>query len=130
MNDVHNMTPDAGHPAVKGPNQKPTTATNDILRVDDLKMDLDAHIVTRGKVLIPLNRKEFALLELLMRNSGTLLTREMILQHVWDILRTDPLTNTVDVHVRFLRKKIDDGRRNKLIQTVHGYGYKMVGKIN
>ena len=121
--DVPPMTPDIAQAVVKGPNQITNTSTA-ILRVDDLEMNVDAHVVTRGKVQIRLNRKEFALLEYLMRNCGMNLTRDMILRHVWDI-NYDPFTNTVDVHIRFLRKKIDDGRRKKLIQTVHGYGYKM-----
>jgi DNA-binding response OmpR family regulator len=124
MKDVQDMTPDTAEAVVKGPNQEITRAANRVLRVDDLEMDLDARVVKRGKVQIRLNRKEFAFLEYLMRNSGIALTRDMILARVWDI-EFSPSTNTVDVHVRFLRKKIDDGRRKKLIQTVHGYGYKM-----
>ena len=65
----------------------------------------------------------FTLLEYLMRNAGMLLTRQMILEHVWDI-NTDPFTNTVAVHIRFLRRKLDEGFKRKLIKTVHGYGYK------
>ena len=118
------MTPDTAEAVVKGPNKETARTPARTLRVDDLEIDLDAHVVTRGKVEIRLNRKEFALLEYLMRNCGITLTRDMILERVWDI-QVDPFTNTVDVHVRFLRKKIDDGRRKKLIQTVHGYGYKM-----
>ena len=95
-----------------------------ILKLADVEMDINAHSVMRGKKEIRLNRKEFALLEYLMRNPGTTLTRSMILEHIWEIT-TDPFTNTVDVHVRFLRRKIDDGSGKKLIKTVHGYGYKI-----
>lgn len=95
-----------------------------ILKVADLAMDLNAHVVSRSKKQIPLNRKEFGLLEYFMRNPGTTLTRNMILEHVWETT-IDPFTNTVDVHVRFLRRKIDDGQKKKLIKTVHGYGYKI-----
>jgi DNA-binding response OmpR family regulator len=122
MKDIP-MTPDTAQAVVKGPNQEITRTATDILRVDDLVMDVKAHVVTRGKVQIRLSRKEFTLLEYLMRNCGMTLTRDAILQHVWDIT-ADPFTNTVDVHIRCLRKKIDDDKR-KLIQTVHGYGYKM-----
>jgi len=87
-------------------------------------MDVEAHTVRRGKVQIQLNRKEFALLEYFMSNVDVLLTRMMILERVWD-MNADPFTNTVDVHVRFLRRKIDDGHRKQLIKTVHGHGYKM-----
>ena len=96
-----------------------------ILKIADLSMDLNAHSVCRNKQSIALNRKEFGLLEFLMRNPGTTLTRNMILEHVWETT-TDPFTNTVDVHVRYLRKKIDDGFDKKLIKTVHGYGYKIL----
>ena len=95
-----------------------------VLEVADLEMDTLAHRVRRAGREIKLNRKEYTLLEYFLRNAGTTLTRGMILEHVWD-MTTDPFTNTVDVHVRFLRAKIDDGRRKKLIKTVHGYGYKL-----
>lgn len=94
------------------------------LKFADLEMDTIAHEVKRAGRLIQLNKKEFTLLEYFMRNPGITLTRSMILEHVWD-MNTDPFTNTVDVHVRFLREKIDNRHRQKLIQTVHGYGYKM-----
>jgi len=97
-----------------------------ILRVADLVMDVDAHCVMRAKREIRLNRKEWALLQYLMSNPGITLTRQMILERVWDTT-ADPFTNTVDVHVRFLRSKIDDRCRKKLIKTVHGYGYKIEG---
>ena len=94
------------------------------LVIADLEVDTLAHTVTRAGKEIKLNRKEFMLLEYFMRNAGTTLTRGMILEHVWDI-NADPFTNTVDVHVRFLRAKIDEGYSRKLIKTVHGYGYKI-----
>lgn len=97
-----------------------------ILKLGDLMMDLNAHSVQRGKKKIELNRKEFSLLEYLMRNPGITLTRNMILEHVWEIT-TDPFTNTVDVHIRFLRRKIDEGFKKKLIRTIHGHGYKIEG---
>jgi two-component system OmpR family response regulator len=97
-----------------------------ILRVADLELDTNSHSVRRGSHLLMLNRKEFSLLEYLMRNPGTILTRNMILEHIWEIT-TDPFTNTVDVHIRYLRRKIDDGFKKKLIKTIHGYGYKIEG---
>ncbi len=95
-----------------------------ILKVDDLEMDLKTHEVKRGNKKIDLRHREFDLLEYLMRNPNIVLTRSMILEHVWD-MNVDPFTNTVDVHVRYLRKKIDDGNKKKLIKTVHGSGYKI-----
>jgi len=94
------------------------------MQIADLEMDTIAHTVTRGGKALQLNKKEFALLEYLVRNQGTTLTRNMILEHVWDI-NADPFTNTVDVHIRFLRTKIDEGHKKKLLKTVHGYGYKI-----
>jgi len=97
-----------------------------IFTVGDLTLDVSLHTVSRGRKRIRLNRKEFSLLEYFMRHPGITLTRAMILEHVWD-MNADPFTNTVDVHVRFLRQKIDDGHRKKLLKTVHGYGYKIEG---
>jgi DNA-binding response OmpR family regulator len=94
------------------------------LKVDDLEMDINAHLVRRGREEIRLNRKELSLLEYLMRHPGMTLTRPMILEKIWDT-SIDSFTNTVDVHIRFLRRKIDDGHRKKIIHTVHGYGYQL-----
>ena len=94
------------------------------LKVDNLEMDILSHTVTRAGKPIELSRKEFTLLEYLMRNDGLALTRNMILEHVWD-MNADPFTNTVDVHVKFLRDKIDKGHKKKLLHTIRGYGYKM-----
>lgn len=98
--------------------------TEQVLVVHDLVLDTRAHTAARGGKSIKLNRKEFSLLEYFMRNPGTMLTRSMILDHVWD-MSVDPFTNTVDVHMRFLREKIDEGHKKKLLKTVHGYGYKI-----
>jgi len=100
------------------------TTIGDTLKVADLFLDTKSHSVKRAGRLIDLSKKEFVLLEYFMRNPGTVLTRSMILEHVWD-MNADPFTNTVDVHVRLLRKKIDEGHRRKFIRTVHGYGYKL-----
>lgn len=102
--------------------EKKMTGTK--LRVGELQMDLLAHTVRRAEKDIVLNKKEFALLEYFMRNPGVTLSRTMILEHVWD-MNADPFTNTVDVHVRFLRAKIDDGWDKKIIATVHGHGYRL-----
>ena len=91
------------------------------LRSGDLELDALVHRVTSGGKPIELTRKEFTLLEYFMRHAGIVLTRGMILEHVWD-MDTDPFTNTVEVHVRSLRKK--HGKRH-CIETVHGYGYKL-----
>lgn len=92
------------------------------LQVEDLILDLISHKVTRGNKEIVLTAKEYALLEYLMRNSGAVLTRTMISQHVWDI-NFDSDTNIIDVYVNYLRKKIDDGHKKALIHTIRGRGY-------
>jgi DNA-binding response OmpR family regulator len=95
-----------------------------ILKIDNLEMNFKTHEVRRGDKKIELRHREFDLLEYFMRNPNIVLTRSMLLEHVWD-MNVDPFTNTVDVHVRYLRKKIDDDFKKKLLKTVHGSGYKI-----
>jgi len=71
---------------------------------------------------IVLTTKEYVLLEYLMRNAGSVVTRTMISEHVWDI-NFDTTTNVIDVYINYLRNKIDHGRKNKLIHTIRGRGY-------
>lgn len=92
-----------------------------IIRIGDLELDSHAHTVTRGGTEIELTPREFSLLESLARNEGRTLTRQAILERVWD--NEDSLENTVNFHVASLRKKIDSGFETKLIHTVHGIGY-------
>ncbi len=96
---------------------EPTTLT-----VDDLVLDLLSRRVTRGDTSIDLRPREFALLEYLMRNAGRVVSKTMILSHVWDY-NFDPQTNVVDVLVSRLREKIDRPFEKKLLQTVRGVGY-------
>jgi heavy metal response regulator len=92
------------------------------LQVGDLEIDLRTHKVTRAGKDIELTSKEFALLEYLMRNTGKVVTRTMISEHVWDI-DFDTFTNVIDVYINYLRNKIDSDSKKKLIQTVRGRGY-------
>jgi len=92
------------------------------IKIEDLVMDLSAHKVTRAGKEIPLTSKEYSLLEYMMRNSGTVVTRTMISEHVWDI-NFDTFTNVIDVYINYLRNKIDAGHAKKLIHTVRGRGY-------
>jgi len=92
------------------------------LTVGDLVMDLVARTVTRGGREIALRPREFALLEYLMRNAGRVVSKTMILSHVWDYT-FDPGTNVVDVLVFRLRDRIDKGFERKMLQTVRGIGY-------
>ncbi len=91
-------------------------------QVDDLVLDTITHTVSRGECEIPLSVKEYALLEYLMRNTGSVVTRTMIAEHVWDI-NFDTFTNVIDVYISYLRNKIDRGHETKLIHTVRGRGY-------
>jgi two-component system OmpR family response regulator len=92
------------------------------LRVADLEMDLLTRSVTRAGREIPLQPREFLLLEYLMRHSGQVVTRTMLLEHVWDY-HFDPQTNVIDVHISRLRTKIDKGFDTPLLHTVRGAGY-------
>jgi two-component system, OmpR family, copper resistance phosphate regulon response regulator CusR len=93
-----------------------------VLQVDDLVLNPVTHEVTRGGQRIDLTAKEYALLEYMMRNSGRVLTRAMIAEHVWN-LDFDTFTNVIDVYVNYLRNKVDRGRTQRLIHTVRGSGY-------
>lgn len=94
-----------------------------VIRVADLEIDAGAGTVRRGGQEIHLTRREFTLLEALASNEGRVLTREAILDRVW--MDEDSYSNTVDVHIALLRKKVDAGRDVRLIHTVHGVGYTM-----
>jgi len=94
----------------------------DTLRVADLELDLLRRRVVRDGKRIDLTAKEFALLELLLRHHGEVLPRALIASHVWD-MNFESDTNVIDVAVRRLRAKIDDGFASKLIHTVRGMGY-------
>jgi DNA-binding response OmpR family regulator len=104
--------------------RRPRRLETNILAVDDLILDSQRHIVKRGKKELTLTRKEFGLLQFLMKNEGTALTRGMIMEHVWD-MKADPYSNTIESHVVTLRKKVDFKQRRKLIHTVPGVGYKL-----
>ena len=100
------------------PGQAETTK----LRVADLELDLLTRSVKRGDTMIDLLPREFQLLEYLMRNTGHVVTRTMLLEHVWDY-HFDPQTNVIDVHISRLRAKIDKGFAAPLLHTVRGAGY-------
>jgi len=92
------------------------------LKAADLEMDLLTRAVTRSGKALPLQPREFKLLEYLMRNAGHVVTRTMLLENVWDY-HFDPQTNVIDVHISRLRSKIDKGFDEPLLQTVRGAGY-------
>jgi len=92
----------------------------------DLKLDLFSRKVTRGNKAIDLQATEFRLLEYLLKNIGQVVTRTMLLEHVWDY-HFDPQTNVIDVHISRLRAKIDKGFETPIIRTVRGAGYIIEG---
>jgi two-component system, OmpR family, response regulator len=95
-----------------------------VLHVADLTLDQRSREVRRADTFIALTRKEFDLLTFLMSNSNKALSRTSILEQVWGY-HHDTLTNTVDVYIGYLRKKVDSGFSSKLIQTVRDFGYKI-----
>jgi two-component system OmpR family response regulator len=98
------------------------TLSTSVLEVGDLRLDLASREVRRAERRIELQPREYSLLEYLMRNAGTVVSKTMILEHVWDY-HFDPQTNVVDVLVHRLRAKIDEGFESKLLHTVRGVGY-------
>ncbi|MGQ9499249.1 MAG: response regulator [Dissulfurimicrobium sp.] len=92
------------------------------LSVGDLSLDIFTREVVRGGIKIELQPKEFSLLEYLMRNTGRVVSKTMILEHVWDY-NFNPQTNVVDVMVWRLRNKVDRGFEKKMIHTIRGVGY-------
>jgi DNA-binding response OmpR family regulator len=94
------------------------------LKIADLRLDPAAHFAWRGATRLDLTAKEFALLEYLMRNPNRLITRDMVINHLWDYDQT-LASNVVDVYIRRLRRKVDDPYDEKLIETIRGAGYRM-----
>ena len=97
-------------------------SVSNVYTLANLTVDCDARTVKRGETNISLSAKEFAILEYLIRNSGIVLSRERISNHIWNY-DYEGGSNIVDVYIRYLRKKIDDGFEKKLIHTVRGVGY-------
>lgn len=93
-----------------------------VYRLADLELDRLSHTVTRGGQDIPLQPREFRLLEYLMKHAGQVVTRTMLLENVWDY-HFDPQTNVIDVHISRLRSKVDKGFERPLLHTVRGAGY-------
>lgn len=97
---------------------------NNLLTAEDLTLDPVRRLVIRGDQVIRLRRKEFNILEYLLRNKGKVIKRQMILEHAWDD-DSKSLSNIVDVHVKYLRDRIDKPFERPLIRTIHGIGYKI-----
>jgi len=108
------------HALIRRSKQEPSP----ILTISDLELDPIKHHVKRDGKIITLTPKEFSILELLLRHKDEVVSRTMIIEHVWDY-NFDSMSNVVDVFVAALRRKIDKGEAIKLIHTLHGVGYKI-----
>jgi two-component system OmpR family response regulator len=106
---------------IKKDHHKPGKNT---LQVGDLRLNLRTRKVTRSEVEIVLRRKEYEILECLMLNAGNIVSKELLLEHAWDY-GLEVMSNTLEVHIRNLRNKIDRPFGTKTIRTVRGFGYKV-----
>ena len=105
---------------IKAISRRPKEVKDKLLKVGDLELNTGTFEVKKGNKVISLSRKEFSLLEYLMRNTGKVLSKDMIISHVWNY-ESDILPNTVEVFVGYLRNKIG----GDVIKTVRGFGYKI-----
>jgi len=106
--------------------RRPKQGLNSVLKIKDLILNTNSYQVTRGDKIIKLSKKEYSLLEYLIRNKDRILTKNQIISHVWDY-DANILPNTVEVYIGYLRNKIDRPfvKKAALIKTVRGFGYKI-----
>lgn len=104
--------------------RRPEKVEHTILWIGNLTVDIEARTVIRGNKEFHLTPKEFALLEYFLRNRGEVLSRQEILEHVWDI-NADPFTNTIETHIASLRRKLKSKGQREVIHTLSGMGYKI-----
>jgi DNA-binding response OmpR family regulator len=104
--------------------RRPQNMIEDILTLDDLQMDVIRYRVSRGTKQVSLTRKEFGLLEYMLRNPDRVISRTALIEHVWDI-HADLFSNTLETHILNLRRKIELPKKKKLIHTISGRGYKI-----
>lgn len=104
--------------------RRPKQIVSTIYTVGDLILNSDTHEVFRNQRSIYLTRKEFALLAYLMQHQGKVISRGTLMEHVWD-MNVDPFSNTLEAHIMNVRKKIGSHKKNKLIHTIPGRGYKI-----
>jgi DNA-binding response OmpR family regulator len=104
--------------------RRPKQLEGSVLCLEPFTLDIPQQRLKKDGAAIYLTRKEFMLMEYLMRNQGTVMSRGMIMEHVWD-MSSDPFSNTIESHILSLRKKIGDRSGHRFIQTVPGRGYKI-----
>lgn len=106
-----------------------SSLVNDVLKVGDLTLNTSTFEVKRSGILINLSKKEYDLLEYFMINANKTISKEKLINHVWDY-DSDILLNTVEVYIGYLRNKIDKPFKDKkMLQTVRGFGYKLEGEV-
>jgi two-component system copper resistance phosphate regulon response regulator CusR len=109
---------------VRALHRRAHSETASILQLSDLRMDVSGRVATRGNVSLDLTGREFDLLEYLLLNSGSVVSREMVARDVWKTtIRYTSLDNVIDVHIARIRKKLDDPFPQKLLHTVRGLGF-------
>lgn len=104
--------------------RRPQTSVPTILSVGDIELDPAAHLASRAGDPLELTLKEFMLLEYFMRHPNEVINREDLLTHLWDF-NYESFSNVIDVHVKNLRRKLDQGDRDSVLETVRGIGYKL-----
>lgn len=104
--------------------RRPKLIEGEILKIGDLVLDSQKQVVTKNDKEVYLTKKEFILLKYLMRNPGIVLSRNMIMEHVWDA-DADPFSNTIEMHILNLRKKVGSINGKGIIHTIPGRGYKI-----
>ena len=107
---------------VKAVRRRTPLIKNSEFKIHDLVLDLQFHQAIRAGKRIPLTKKEFSLLEYMIRNKGIVLSRSTIMEHVWTA-DSDPFSNKVEAHIRNLRKKLNVGKKPSLIMNIPGHGY-------
>lgn len=108
--------------------RRPREVQPEVIRISDLTVNTGSHRVTRQGRAISLTAKEYALLEFMVRRRNRIVNREQIAEHVWDE-NFDPMSNVIDVYIRRLRTKIDEGFASALIHTRRGEGYMFSGDL-
>jgi len=111
---------------IKAVLRRPKQIQSQILEIEGLVLDPSRHQVARDGKEIKLTRKEFVILEFLMKNKGRVVSRGSLMEHVWD-MNADPFSNTIESHMASLRKKIKSAKNKKLITTISGSGYRIDG---
>jgi len=104
--------------------KRPAKAEGELFKIDNLTLSSKSKVVRRGGKELYLTRREFALLEYLIRNRGLIISRQQLLEHVWDY-NADPFSNSIESHIASLRRKLNQNKNRNIIHTFNGRGYKL-----